>query len=695
MHGAQDAAEVAVSGNMQQGGLDLEKSLLPRRFQHQGLLHLSASSKVLPREELVNLINYMHFSEGNVFALLRHQHYDEYMQVRVYPEPCQGAELTCRWDATYCPQEMFSYHLSHLAIPHDPYVVIIPLKASKSINGLLSLTFPEEGYALTERRSSRFLCRGVSAELLQDGVRAQGELVDFGAGAFRIRTKPVTFKIKSWFNPDLPASVRLFSDKGDIFWGYCRCVRREDTQESEDIAFKLEHDHITRFQPKKIRNPRRQIAPAPVAIFFHPFFRKRIQREISDLCTTGFSIRDDADEALLMPGMMIDNLSINHTGVTIAHCTGQIIYQRAEAGAALYGVAILDMDIHSYSRINQLLCAHADPHISVSTEVDMDALWEFFFETGFIYPKKYGFFQANRKSYLETYRKLYQEKPDMARHITYEEKGKIFGHMSMIRAYERAWLIQHHAARPMGNRMPGYVVLRHMILFLHGAYTLPSVKMDYVMCYYRPENKFPDRVFGGFARSLENPKGCSLDLFSYHTVPINGASVPLPEGWRLKEISLAEMWGLDNLYRRTSGGLFLDVLKSPKGTRGTSLREASEGAGFTRKWSIYGLFHEHRPICVLIVNQSDFGVNLSELLNSITVMAIEQDLLDWETLLSAVSQLAVVYAVDRVPLLIYPENYMASKGLACEKRYNLWIVDMHYSNLFLEFVQKKFRMKYE
>jgi hypothetical protein len=95
------------------------------------------------------------------------------------------------------------------------------------------------------------------------------------------------------------------------------------------------------------------------------------------------------------------------------------------------------------------------------------------------------------------------------------------------------------------------------------------------------------------------------------------------------------------------------------------------------------------------VNQSDFGVNLSELLNSITVMAIEQDLLDWETLLSAVSQLAVVYGVDKVPLLIYPENYMASKGLACEKRYNLWIVDMHYSNLFLEFVQKKFRMKYE
>ncbi len=59
-------------------------------------------------------------------------------------------------------------------------------------------------------------------------------------------------------------------------------------------------------------------------------------------------------------------------------------------------VAILDMDIHSYSRINHILGINADPNISVSTEVDMDALWEFFFQTGFIYPEKYGFCQAHR-----------------------------------------------------------------------------------------------------------------------------------------------------------------------------------------------------------------------------------------------------------------------------------------------------------
>ncbi len=81
-----------------------------------------------------------------------------------------------------------------------------------------------------------------------------------------------------------------------------------------------------------------------------------------------------------MPGMMIPDLSILLAGILIANCTVQIIYRRMEEKNIQYGVAILDMDIHSYSRINHLLGINTDPNISVSTKVDMDALWEFFFQ---------------------------------------------------------------------------------------------------------------------------------------------------------------------------------------------------------------------------------------------------------------------------------------------------------------------------
>ena len=51
------------------------------------------------------------------------------------------------------------------------------------------------------------------------------------------------------------------------------------------------------------------------------------------------------------------------------------------------------MDVHSYSRLNRILALNMDHHSYISTEVDMDALWEFFFDTGFIYPKKYKLLQ--------------------------------------------------------------------------------------------------------------------------------------------------------------------------------------------------------------------------------------------------------------------------------------------------------------
>jgi hypothetical protein len=213
--------------------------------------------------------------------------------------------------------------------------------------------------------------------------------------------------------------------------------------------------------------------------------------------------------------MMITSLSIIYAGITIANCTAQIIYRQIKEKNVHYGVAILDIDMHSYSRINHILGINSDPHLSVSTEVDMDALWEFFFQTGFIYSKKYGSCQAQRGKFKETYRRLYQENPEFARHVTYEKNGRIYGHLSMIRAYERAWLVHHHAARPMESKLPGFVVLRQMMLFAHGVYQMSSARMDYCICYFRPENKFPDRVFGGFSRDFKNPQACSLDLFTY------------------------------------------------------------------------------------------------------------------------------------------------------------------------------------
>jgi hypothetical protein len=89
------------------------------------------------------------------------------------------------------------------------------------------------------------------------------------------------------------------------------------------------------------------------------------------------------------------------------------------------------------------------------------------------------------------------------------------------------------------------------------------------------------------------------------------------------------------------------------------------------------------------------GVNLSELLNGITVLVIDTESLPREVLYVAVAQLTGVYHLDSIPLLIYPSDYSDVMKIPSEKKYQLWITYMRHSNKFLEYVQRHFRMRYE
>jgi hypothetical protein len=577
-------------------------------------------------------------------------------------------------------------------------MIFAPVDILSGCKSGFTIQIPENSFVINQRKVRRYPCSNVVAELIQSDFVARSELIDFSSGAFRIKAYSEAFRHNNWFNPDVSAAVRLFSDDKIIYTGFCKCIRWQDDHNiSKEIVFSAESDHISRFLAKKIRNPRKRISPPLAAVFEHPFLKKKIHRDIFDISTTGFSISEKPDEDLLMPGMMIPDLSILIAGFSIVSCAAQIIYRKkGDNNNIRYGIAILDMDINSYGRINHILSINSDPQISVSSEIDMDALWEFFFQTGFIYPEKYRFCMDHREKFINTYRKLYLENPEIARHITYEKNGRIYGHMSMIRAYERTWLIHHHAARPMGeSKLPGFIVLRQMMIFLHGMYQLSSANMDYVICYFRPENKFPDRVFGGFARDLKNPQGCSLDLFSYVTLPLAYPEKPLPEGWILKESTSPDLWELEQFYKNNSGGLLLNILRfGESDAANDSVEKVFERLGFLRKWRTYSLSYEDRLKAVFIVDQSDLAINMSDLLNCIKIIITDSAMLPPEVLSLAALKLGGVYSLDKVTLLIYPAQYAKSAGFSYKKHYQLWITDMRYSNQFMDYVQGKFRMHY-
>ena len=85
-------------------------------------------------------------------------------------------------------------------------------------------------------------------------------------------------------------------------------------------------------------------------------------------------------------------------------CSAQVISRlEKDEKTVRCDFAILDMDINCYSRLSISWPIQQTPYSHVSNRVEMDALWEFFFETGFIYPEKYDLIQSKKEAFKETY----------------------------------------------------------------------------------------------------------------------------------------------------------------------------------------------------------------------------------------------------------------------------------------------------
>ena len=673
-----------------------ETWLPPWLFRHHDLIHALESAFTVDEEELINTLNHIHFMHGHVLVLLGHPRYAESILVRANPEPCPGKGFICRWVEGQIPgREIEGYQYLNLIIDDGRSMILVPPILKEICADYLRIGIPEASYGVGQRQTRRYRCRErVGAEVMQDGFLAQGELMDFSPAGLRVRVSLDPSCSFRWFNTDEHLTIRLKHGSQILFAGPCRCVWHHSAQQSREIVLSPINMAIKRFRKKRLRNYRQRLAPSPRALFKHPFLGRQVQLDVNDISSAGFSVYEDPDERVLIPGMILPELNIDFAGTLKMKCAAQVIYCHDEGEDGFRsGIAILDMDIDTYSNLCHILSSAQDSHSYVSREVDLDALWEFFFHTGFLYPKKYRLVQSHREDFKETYRRLYQETPEISRHFTYQKGGRIYGHISMVRAYQRAWMIHHHAALALSNKRTGFVVLKQIMHYLNDMYRLPSAKIDYVMAYFRPENRFPDRVFGGFARDLKDPRGCSLDTFGYLPYTSLTLGTSLPEGWMLEECGPRDLWELDGFYRNHSGGLLLDILNLKGEEREEEPLEALYARlGFQRGWTAYSLAQEAELCAVLIANKSDLGFNLSELLNGITVLVTNPEKLPWEVLSNAILQLTKEYPMDRVPIMFYPFDYVTAEGIPYEKQYELWILDVNYGNEYLEYMQKRFRV---
>ena len=267
------------------------------------------------------------------------------------------------------------------------------------------------------------------------------------------------------------------------------------------------------------------------------------------------------------------------------------------------------------------------------------------------------------------------------------------GHMAMIRFYNKTWLIHHHAARKSALNKAGLSVLDQVGRLGNASHQLLSLHMDYLMCYYRPENKFPNRVFGGAARSINDIKGCSIDTFAYfHHQKSSGRHAGLPHPWRLTDVQTEDLQELENFYQHIADGLMLEAQDLiPERVNIKGLAEEYHGLGLKRGRQLLALRNNGHLKAIVMINVADLGLNLSNLTNCIKIFVVDGQDFPKEIFSTVISTVADTFLQDEIPVLLFPAAYADTHNIAYEKHYNLWVINLQYTDPYFKYLNRLLR----
>ncbi len=652
--------------------------------------------KRVRRRDLLNLLNFINFRGGTILASFRHPSNGEHITVSVCPLPCLDEVLECSWlHPGRVARAMAAYACEDFVISDGSTHIVVKAEVLRQDDSAIVFRIPECGYEKSSRKIDRHASVGIQARLVQEGMAFEGRLEDFNALSFRIKIDGEAAGSLPWLNASAPVSAFFSRDGVLLYSGECRVIRAVGSRKSRELVLSPSLSNIRRFKPKKYRSNRFVLSPAPTMRFIHPLTGDRVQLSVRDISGAGLGVEERVESSLLLPGLIIPELSVEIANRLVFSCRAQVLYRNlvnADHGgeSVRCGIVLLDMAVVDQARLSAILHQSADDRLIVCGNIDMDELWRLFFESGFIYPSKYKSILDHKEEFKRTYEKLYLESPSIARHFLVQDRGRLLGHMSMLRFYSNSWIIHHHSASRDGSGMAGVAVLDEIGRYGNEFFLHPSAHIDYLVCYYRRENRFPSRVFGNVVKDIADPKGSSIDAFAYfHLGPVDeGGEGP----FQLFPARAEEMVQLRRWYEKGSGGLLLEAMDLIEdGLDDEALSAEFVSQGFKRERHIFCLKQDGRLLAILVLTLSDLGLNLSNLTNCLHVLVIDRERLRAETLFSGARSLLRQYGAEDIPVLAHPPEYLDARDIRYEKTYLLWALAMERADAYFDSLHNTFR----
>ena len=656
----------------------------------------SKKGKKISRKLLINKLNFINFQDGSILIHFTHRKYNSTLSLPAKPQPCFGDKLECIWSEPADLRLLHAFDITSFCLEDAHRLIVAETEVIRHDENGIVFSLPETSYAMNNRTIRRHHCSDIKVQLVQNGAVFNGSLVDFSGASFRIELSIVPPQTLLWINSDVPVNILLFSNEQMMFSGECLITKQTVSSHKKSLILKPLHSEIRRFSARETRSTRHKLVPTPRICFNHPLIKKIFSLEVFDISGSGLSVEEDAGKSVLVPGLILPNVEFSLAGSLNVQCTLQVIYKKLINDETIIrsGLTILDISPGDHVKILALVQQVKDKKSYVCNRITSNQLWNFFFDTGFIYPGKYKHLAKRKHELKQTIDKLYDGEFSLARHFVYQDDEQILGHMSMLRFYEKTWLIHHHASKKTEQFNAGLNVLNYLSRSIIDSHSLFSAHMNYLACYYRPDNKFPNRIFGGVAKYINDKTACSVDTFAYfkYTPSVIGDWGMTGARWALAKAEEEELKEFNFYYDKTSGGLMLpafDLEEMP--AEKESISSAFQDCGLKRERHIYCLKKDEAVKAIVVVTLSELGLNLSNLTNCLHVFITDSAGLGKDTLLTTLLLISNKHVRDEIPVLLYPLSYAEEAAIPFEKIYNLFIIDTAYSDPYFRFLKNFFR----
>jgi len=424
----------------------------------------------------------------------------------------------------------------------------------------------------------------------------------------------------------------------------------------------------------------------------HPLIRdQRIQGQIADISNKGLSFFVDRTHVPILEGTIFLSFFIQLPHEERLPASVRVLYCKhvAEEGGYRYRIGAEFVGVSP--DLLKAICRIKQQNLSVkvfdANSQDYDLIWEFFFESGFIYEEKRKNLQRFAGSMLETYSRLLASEDLLMKKILYKEGDDVKGHISAVRFYDHAWVVQHLAGLNSLNASVSKTMILEMIEFFRsfneGRRGMPA----YITCFFRPGNQYPKLVFGETKDLIDNPEICGSTILDYCVMKgtaqrLEVAATPAEEESTVHPAAESDLEEFESLLLEQGYDSLMRIENlCIEGIENLKIAEEYRRIGLYRDRKLLVAEGSHGGKAYAVCNYASPGINLSELTNSFRMFFSNPGSDVNSGLANQLSRAAVeTYRETEMtnPVLILEKNQPLPPQYKIVRSYEYWHFDIKY-----------------